>query len=55
MTVIVILLLVVAALVCFVMAAASVNINVGRRRVDLVALGLACWALVQVIQAFHRR
>lgn len=49
MTVIYVLLLV-AALICFILAA--FNVAVGK--VQLLALGLACWVLVSLIQMLHR-
>lgn len=44
------LLLLVAALVCFVLAAFNVNV----RNVTLMAAGLAFWVLVPLIQMAHR-
>jgi hypothetical protein len=43
------LILLVAAFVLFVLAALSVPVP----RINLVAAGLACWVLVQLIAAFH--
>lgn len=44
------LLLLVAALVVFVLAAFGFS----ARRINLLALGLACWVLVLVLQAFQK-
>jgi len=37
------------ALICFVLAAVGV-----RSRINLVALGFACWVLSLLLSAFHR-
>ena len=44
------LLLLIVALVCFVLAAVAVKVGSPTRAIDLVALGLAFWVAVDVIQ-----